>query len=73
MNDIDENRYRIARLECQPGDIVVLKLDRPWPMEAMERMKYDLQTILPDGVRCILLDPHVELSVLTRKQIEDMK
>jgi hypothetical protein len=61
--------YQIARLQLRPGDVLVLKIAQYLPMEAMKRIKDDLDRLVP-GIPAMVLDPNVDLSVLTREEIE---
>lgn len=56
--------YRIAKLELAPGDILVVKCSKLPNHEV-------LSTVVPNGVRILYVPPDVELSVLTRAEIEE--
>ena len=55
--------FSIAKLELEPGDVLVVKGPRPPRHDAMCR-------IVPAGVRILYIPPEVELSVLTKKEID---
>jgi len=60
MNDWE---FKIAKLELEPGDILVVKTDNePW---------YDIiHHLVPAGVRVLYIPNDMELSILTRAEIE---
>lgn len=59
---MDDREYQIARLSLEPGDILVVKTDRPKPGH--------WQDFLPHGVRVLFIPNDMELSVLTKAEIE---
>jgi hypothetical protein len=62
-----ELKIAIARLDLQRGDILVIKS----PMFAQPGFRApDLSYFLPLGVRVMCIAPDVELSVLTKDDIE---
>lgn len=54
----------IAKLQLRSGDRLVLKFDRILTADVAMRVREHLEPLLPDGVKAILLDPHVEMSIL---------
>lgn len=66
MSDVPkELEFDIARLELERGDILVVKSPR-----VGERPMPDLSYFLPAGVRVLFIPPDVELSVLTKAEID---
>jgi hypothetical protein len=59
-----ELKIAIARLELEAGDILVVK--GPIPKQAP-----DLSFLLPSRVRVLYIPPDVELSVLTKAEIDE--
>ena len=57
--------FAIARLELEPGDILVVKAPA-----ASLRHPPDMSSFLPPGVRVMWIPPDVELSVLTKAEID---
>ena len=60
----------VAKMNLAPGDILVVKVNHHIPAEAHVRIRDKMAAILPDGVQCIVIDSSVDLSVLTRAEIE---
>lgn len=62
--------FEIAKLRLQYGDVLVVKTDRPMSNEATERTRKHLAGLLPQGVKTMIIDKGVNLSVLTKTEIE---
>lgn len=60
----------IGNLRLQAGDILVIKTDRVTTPEADKRIRNNLGPILPQGVKVLVINPGVELSVITKAEIE---
>lgn len=60
----------VAKLKLAPGDILVARADRPITAQQADRLREGMKRVLPDGVKCMVIDPRLELSVLTRAEIE---
>jgi hypothetical protein len=60
----------IGKLDLAPGDILVVKVDRMIPSETADRIAAHVKPKLPDGVQVLVIDPAIELSVLTRAEID---
>jgi hypothetical protein len=58
-----ELKIAIARLELERGDILVVKGPVPHP-------NFNWTAVLPSGVRVLCIPPEVELSVLTKAEID---
>lgn len=65
MSEITE--FQIARLELRPGDVLVVKT--PHGVN-IPRDRITVQSLVPAGVRILFIPPEVDLSVLTRAEIE---
>ena len=59
----DDLELRIARLELAPGDVLVVK-------SAMQPAHHVLAAPVTAGARVLYITPEVELSVLTKAEIE---
>jgi leucyl aminopeptidase (aminopeptidase T) len=59
----------IAKLLLQPGDVLVVRVPIVTHVLA-ERIHESMRNSLPPGVRVLVVDRDVELSVLTRAEIE---
>lgn len=62
--------FEIAKLQLKPGDVLVVKTDRPMSNEATDRTRKHLAGLLPQGVTTMIIDRGVNLSVLTRDEIQ---
>jgi hypothetical protein len=60
MNDWE---FRIAKLDLQEGDVLVVKSD-------MEPRHEVIADVVPSGVKVLYIPNDLELSVLTRAEIE---
>lgn len=60
----------IAKLQLAPGDVLVVKIDRMVPSEVLDRLQSHVAVKVPDGVKVLVIDPAITLSVLTRAEIE---
>jgi len=63
--------FEIAKLQLQHGDVLVVKTDRPMSNEATERVRKHLAGILPQGVKTMIIDRGVDLSILTKAEIDE--
>lgn len=61
---LDDLEFKIAKLDLQDGDILVVKTD--------SKLWGGFGSILPSGVRVLYIPTTVELSVLTREDIENL-
>jgi hypothetical protein len=62
--------FQIARMAIAPGDVLVVKIDGHISMERLEKAREHIAASLPPGVLVLVIDRQVELSVLTRTEIE---
>ncbi len=62
----------IGKLQLAPGDVLVVKTDRPMSQDVTERVRKHLKGLLPQNVTIMIIDRGVELSVLTKTEIEEV-
>lgn len=62
--------FEIAALRLQEGDVLVVKTDRPVTPDTAERIRKHLSGVLPKGVSTLVINPDIQLSVLSRSEIE---
>jgi hypothetical protein len=67
---MDDIEYRIAKLSLSPGDVLVVAVDRPLDRQTAERMRDHFRSIAPEINRILMVDPSIELSVLTKAEID---
>jgi hypothetical protein len=60
----------IGKLHLKPGDVLVVRTESRIPMQVSERIRDLVQPKLPSGVQCLVIDPGIDLSVLTRAEID---
>lgn len=61
----------IARLRLAAGDVLVVQATGVRLTDEMAmRIKAHVDRKLPHGVQCLVLDPSIDLTVLTRAEIE---
>lgn len=65
----DDLEFRIAKLEINSGDVLVCKFDTHLGYEAHKHINKTLMDIAPSGVKCLILEKGMELSVLTFDEI----
>ena len=64
---------QMAKMSVKPGDVLVVKVDRTLDSYMSGRMIYStIKPHLPEGVKVLVIDPAIELSVMTRADIEQM-
>lgn len=63
--------FEIGKLQLRDGDVLVIKTDRPMSHDATERVRKHLKGLLPRDVTIMIIDRGVELSVLTKAEIDD--
>lgn len=63
--------FEIGKLQLKDGDVLVVKTDRPMSHDATERVRKHLKSLLPRDVTIMIIDQGVDLSVLTRTEIEE--
>lgn len=62
--------FSVALLELRAGDVLVVRGPIQTPeMQAANFMR--LKNLIPHGVRIMFIPPEVELSVLTKAEIEE--
>lgn len=60
----------IAKLELKHDDVLIVRVDRPVSNEVAKRIRENLAPKLPQGVKVLIINPDIELSVLSRTEIE---
>lgn len=70
MSEQGVAELQLARLSPRHGDILIAKLDGLMTGEAHRRLMENIAPHLPPGVRLLIIDKSVELSIMTREQIE---
>lgn len=61
---------KIGRLTLVPGDVLVIQVHKTMPDWTLSRVHQYFQSLTPNGVKVMVIDQTVELSVLTKAQIE---
>lgn len=71
---MDDWEYKVGKLHLEPGDILVLKINTRMINEAhMERIRENAKMLFGDHANKIMvLDENVDISVLTRAEIEKL-
>lgn len=65
---VDE--FQIAKLTLAPGDVLVIRSDRPLDREQVMRINEHMRKLVPHDNKVMVIDKTFELSVLTRAEIE---
>lgn len=63
-------QVEIAKLELKPEDVLVIKTDRVVSNVIADRIRNHIKPLLPRGVQVMIINPDIELSVLTRSEID---
>jgi hypothetical protein len=67
---MDDLEYRIGKLELKPGDRLLAKFDANLSHDQVECIRANLADVIPDGVKILVLDKSVDLSVMTSDEVE---
>lgn len=67
---IDDREFLVAKLNLSPGDVLVVKFDVPLSSVAAVRVREQFQDKLPDGVKVLIIERGIDLSVLTFDEIQ---
>ncbi|MDB5358851.1 MAG: hypothetical protein JWO51_148 [Rhodospirillales bacterium] len=70
MDGTQDLQIQIARLELKPGDVLVISPTRQFTAEQAARCRNHVGTILNSSNRVMILDPGMDLTVLTREEID---
>lgn len=70
MEDLEKLELRITKLQLALGDVLVVKCARVVPLERATHLRDGIKDHLPSGVKCLVIDPEIDLMVLTRAEIE---
>lgn len=62
--------FEIGKLQLRDGDVLVVKTDRPMSHDVTERVRKHLKGLLPRDVTIMIIDRGVEVSVLTKSEID---
>jgi hypothetical protein len=60
----------IAKLHLAVGDVLVMRSRELLSREQAIRLRDNAQSLVPEGVKVMVIDRQLELSVLTRAEIE---
>lgn len=65
---MDIKEIQIAKLELQPGDVLLVKVDGILSGDQCERMRDGILAMLPQGVKCLVACKDVDLSIIRRAE-----
>lgn len=65
--NMDAFTVEVAKMELTPGDILVIKSRTPLKKEQMDLIEKQCRRILPVGVKIMILDSDLEVSILEDK------
>lgn len=65
----DDLEFRIAKLEINSGDVLVAKFDMHLSSAGHDAAMKILARVAPKGVKCLILEKGMELSLLTFDEI----
>lgn len=66
----DDLEYRIGKLLLQPGDTLVVKVDRDISHDKLGLLRLDIAHKIRRDVRVLVIGPGIDISVLTRSEVE---
>jgi len=69
-DESEQVEYRIAKLELAPGDVLVVKAARASSVADLELVIKYVEPFVPADCKVLAIDGTVDLSVLTRAEIE---
>jgi hypothetical protein len=58
----------IRKLELGPGDVLVVRAREVLSAAAAEHIKGMVEPLVPDGVKVLVIDRQIDLSMLTRAE-----
>lgn len=61
---MDVEKFEIAKMDIKPGDIVVLRFERGLPADAIRSVREQVQGLLPEGVKVMVLADEPRLGIL---------
>ena len=67
---MDDLEYRVGKLSLAPGDVLVAKVDTVLSLAQHDYIRQNLSASLPEGVTALVLDSRMDLSVLTKADID---
>lgn len=67
---VDVLELAIAKLTLRPGDLLVVKINHTLEAALADKVGTQIKDHLPNGVRVLLIDNSIELSVLTQADIK---
>ncbi len=67
---MDDVEYRIGRLALAPDDVLVVKINHVASKEMHHRVMNYVASVVNEGTKILVIDHSVDLSVLTREEIE---
>jgi hypothetical protein len=70
MSGIDDIKFKIARLDLRPGDILVVKCSDLLTREATVHLHEVIQRIIP-GQKALILEHGMDLAILTAAEIAE--
>lgn len=62
--------FEIAKLRLAPSDVLVVRVDDYISEDVHRRIAEHIKSAVPDGVKVLILDKAISVSVLTRSEIE---
>lgn len=62
--------YEIAKLRMEPGDVLVIKVHAVLTADVAKKIRDQIANQIPGKAPVILIDKNVDLSLLTRAEIE---
>lgn len=68
----EEIEFEIAKLELRPGDVLVARLTRIVPSEALARLRAFLARELPD-TKVLVIDAQVDLSIVSKAEAKKLE
>jgi len=72
MSELEIKAVEIAKLQLAPGDIVLLKVNEILAADQVDHLRKMMLPLLPNDVRCLVLSRGMDVSVLTKAEVERM-
>ena len=69
MNDLE---FGIAKLNLAIGDILVMKVNARLMPQQVEAIKQSVKDSVPDGVKVLVIDKNINLTVLSFDEIQKL-
>jgi hypothetical protein len=62
--------FQIAKLQLRAGDVLIVKVANLLSVEAAQRLHSHIDSVVPAGVKVLVVGSDIDLSMLTAEEIQ---